>query len=176
VWSASKHKHLRARALATNASSGLDLLTPRLRNATEADLRQAREVVERAIEEAAVLNRKRLENPRRNNYGLQKGTKVFDRRDDESQAPPLLTITDDIAAAAALVAEADAIDENLVLTNGTSAVPEAGVKETRQTSAFWMESIQRRGSWPWGSNSADFKVFRNVKDYGAKGDGKTVSP
>ncbi|KAH8901136.1 pectin lyase-like protein [Thozetella sp. PMI_491] len=36
-----------------------------------------------------------------------------------------------------------------------------------------MANISRSGSWPWGSNAAGFKVYRNVKDYGAKGDGVT---
>ncbi|KAL8305540.1 hypothetical protein RB600_008430 [Gaeumannomyces tritici] len=174
VWSASKHRQLRARTLAANVSTGTitgHVTTPgRLHNATEADLRRAREIVERAIEEANVLNRKRLENPRRNNYGLQEGTKIFGR-DDSEASPPLLVITNEIADAAALVAEAEALGENLVGLNDTLAA--AGAKETRQDSGFWMESIQRRGSWPWGGNSPDFKVFRNVKDYGAKGDGVT---
>jgi glucan 1,3-beta-glucosidase len=34
---------------------------------------------------------------------------------------------------------------------------------------FWMSSIQRQGTVPYGS--ADYQVFRNVKTCGAKGDG-----
>ena len=40
--------------------------------------------------------------------------------------------------------------------------------ETRQSNAFWMGSIERQGT-VWGNDN--YKVFRNVKDYGAVGDG-----
>ncbi|KAF2874133.1 exo-beta-1,3-glucanase [Massariosphaeria phaeospora] len=39
-------------------------------------------------------------------------------------------------------------------------------------SAYWFEKIKRQGVAPFNP-SADYKVFRNVKDYGAKGDGST---
>jgi glucan 1,3-beta-glucosidase len=42
--------------------------------------------------------------------------------------------------------------------------------ETRQSSSYWMESIKRQGT-AWGNDN--IKIFRNVKDYGAKGDGST---
>jgi hypothetical protein len=35
---------------------------------------------------------------------------------------------------------------------------------------FWLEKIQHQGAAPF-AESASYKVFRNVKDYGAKGDG-----
>ncbi|KAG9080237.1 hypothetical protein FRC06_006909, partial [Ceratobasidium sp. 370] len=38
---------------------------------------------------------------------------------------------------------------------------------------YWMETIERRGSAPYSSDPDKYKVYRNVKDYGAKGDGKT---
>lgn len=37
--------------------------------------------------------------------------------------------------------------------------------------AFWMEDISHQGVAPYHSNS-DYQVFRNVRDYGAKGDGE----
>jgi glucan 1,3-beta-glucosidase len=40
------------------------------------------------------------------------------------------------------------------------------------TSAYWMANIQRQGAVAF-SNTTGYKVFRNVKDYGAKGDGST---
>ncbi|KAH7358317.1 pectate lyase superfamily protein-domain-containing protein [Plectosphaerella cucumerina] len=170
---ASTYNLLRTRALSssslTSSDSGDGPLTDRLRNVTETDLRQAREIVDQAIEEAAVLNQKRFENPRRNNYKLQDGTKIYDRDMTEDETP-LLAITEEIAEAAALVAEAEVFGDDLKLNN---TMPSLGIKETRQNSGYWMEGLKHQGSWPWGKNPASFKVFRNVKDYGAKGDGVT---
>lgn len=38
---------------------------------------------------------------------------------------------------------------------------------------FWMEAIKHQGTSPFNPNTAGYQVFRNVKDFGAKGDGKT---
>jgi hypothetical protein len=76
----------------------------------------------------------------------------------------LLTITDEIAEAAALVAEADAIGRAGNVTKRTVAA----------SGTFWMGSIARKGTVPWGDDPG-YKVFRNVLDYGAVGDGITVS-
>ncbi|EIN04108.1 exo-beta-1,3-glucanase [Punctularia strigosozonata HHB-11173 SS5] len=40
-------------------------------------------------------------------------------------------------------------------------------------SPFWMESIPHRGKAPFHADSNQYQVFRNVKDFGAKGDGLT---
>ena len=37
--------------------------------------------------------------------------------------------------------------------------------------SFWLEDIQHQGFAAYNANSSNFKVFRNVKDYGAVGDG-----
>lgn len=37
---------------------------------------------------------------------------------------------------------------------------------------YWMESIKHQGVAPFNGDSS-YKVFRNVKDFGAKGDGVT---
>ncbi|KAI0692746.1 beta-1,3-glucanase [Cerioporus squamosus] len=45
-------------------------------------------------------------------------------------------------------------------------------KGTAAASApFWLEQIQHRGTAPFSSNPGGYQVFRNVKDFGAKGDG-----
>lgn len=48
--------------------------------------------------------------------------------------------------------------------NGTSS------GTTGAASSFWMSSISRQGTVAFGTSG--YKVFRNVMDYGAKGDGK----
>jgi hypothetical protein len=40
-------------------------------------------------------------------------------------------------------------------------------------SVFWLEGISHEGTSPFLSNGSSWKVFRSVKDYGAKGDGVT---
>jgi glucan 1,3-beta-glucosidase len=37
---------------------------------------------------------------------------------------------------------------------------------------FWMQNIDHRGVMPYNGD-AGYKVFRNVKDFGARGDGET---
>ncbi|KAF1986774.1 glycoside hydrolase family 55 protein [Aulographum hederae CBS 113979] len=55
------------------------------------------------------------------------------------------------------------------LPESAVTAPQAGV--TAAASSYWMSSVQRQGTTPFGA--AGYKVFRNVKDYGAKGDGAT---
>lgn len=40
-------------------------------------------------------------------------------------------------------------------------------------SGYWLADIQRQGVAPYNPNKDAYKIFRNVKDYGAKGDGST---
>jgi hypothetical protein len=114
-----------------------------------------------------------LAKPLRNTYGLKPGTVVGGSIVLEGNATtnpnqdvtPLLQITDQIAEAAALVAEADA-----VATTGNAAERAVAAAGT-----YWMQSLARKGTVPWG-NDPEYVVFRNVLDYGAVGDGVTVSP
>lgn len=157
---------------------------PLVQKASAADLARARDIVAEAIAASAKLNKARLENPARNRYRLKpgtvigsetvdkRGTRFFCRRDsnDTAASPPLLEITDEIAWAAALVAEADAVaPEGVNLTSPASSniTRRAPVRGT-----YWMETIDRRGTVPWGDDPT-YKVFRNVLDYGATGNGVT---
>ncbi|KAI1798684.1 glycoside hydrolase family 55 protein [Daldinia bambusicola] len=45
--------------------------------------------------------------------------------------------------------------------------------EERATSTYWYETISHQGISAFSANRATYKIYRNVKDYGAKGDGKT---
>lgn len=39
--------------------------------------------------------------------------------------------------------------------------------------AYWMEDVQHQGISSFNSDPSSYEVFRNVKDFGAKGDGVT---
>lgn len=90
--------------------------------------------------------------------GISRRTEAIEKRS------PVAYITPSVAEAAALVAEYDAAMGNIDHS--------AHLKVKRQgAGAFWMESVAH-GSASFNGD-AGYKVFRNVKDYGAKGDGVT---
>ncbi|KAK8070332.1 glycoside hydrolase family 55 protein [Apiospora phragmitis] len=96
-------------------------------------------------------------------------------------------VNETVAMAAALVAEADYANAEPVtyptltpemaqlrsqLRGSPMESPSNLTKRSKQS--WWMEEIEHLGRVPYGgSENDDYKVFRNVKDYGAKGDGKT---
>lgn len=66
------------------------------------------------------------------------------------------------------------IAQLLLLVGLASAVPmPEGLEATTEVAAaassnFWVANIKRQGLVAFG-NGADYKVFRNVRDFGAKG-------
>jgi hypothetical protein len=42
-----------------------------------------------------------------------------------------------------------------------------------QPASYWYEDIEHNGLSPFATNATGWKVYRNVKDYGATGDGTT---
>lgn len=92
-------------------------VTPLLKQNTLVDIQEARRTVERAWAESQKRNKIRIANPRRNNYPLRSGTGStggmvrrnvsVESNNAGRTASPLLDITAEVAAAAALVAEAD---------------------------------------------------------------------
>jgi hypothetical protein len=56
-----------------------------------------------------------------------------------------------------------AIDETLVQG------PEPRALHTRQATSYWLADISKQGIAAFNSNPGSYKVWRNVKDYGAKG-------
>lgn len=47
-------------------------------------------------------------------------------------------------------------------------MPQSNMAATAPTSGFWMANIKRQGTVAFG-NSTSYQIFRNVKDFGAKG-------
>jgi glucan 1,3-beta-glucosidase len=48
------------------------------------------------------------------------------------------------------------------------AAPTPQASTAASSSGFWMANIQRQGTVAFG-NSSSYQIFRNVKDFGAKG-------
>ena len=58
-------------------------------------------------------------------------------------------------------------------TSLVEAIPAStpSTTNTNAASSYWLADIKRQGTVPFGSS--DYKIFRNVHDYGAKGDGSS---
>ncbi|GLA17146.1 hypothetical protein AnigIFM62618_004269 [Aspergillus niger] len=59
-----------------------------------------------------------------------------------------------------------------------NAVPTSGSVDVTshlavRASDYWVGTIKRQGSVPFGNTTSSYAIYRNVKDYGAKGDGST---
>lgn len=112
---------------------------------------QAREVVDAALADWASYNKARFDNPRHNVYSpTPESVLGSTKRDTSDSVLAIPDVTEDIANAAALVAE---IDAAAGFRNGTILPP---IKK-RAGTAFWMETISRSGSQPYGGDSS-YKV------------------
>lgn len=152
-----------------DAPSNTPETTPLVKNATAADIAAARKLVDAAISQSGDMNRARFSNMARNHYSLKPGTKIggstvqrrLGKRDDTP--PPLFQVTPELAAAAALVAEADALvmseNSTSIAVNGTITAQEKRAIIDRAIGTFWMETIDRKGTVPWGNN-ATYKVSK----------------
>jgi Pectate lyase superfamily protein len=137
------------------------LLTPALENrnvATESEIDDARRLVAAVISEQGKRNAWLMSNPRRNEghrsfRGVLRNASSWDFK----QNPKVIE-------AAAIVAEADAKAE-LASSNLTA-------QEAQAEPYYWFADAasRDRGKVPFG-NDPNYVVFRNVKDYGAVGDG-----
>ena len=69
----------------------------------------------------------------------------------------------------------DAVPVSSIAPAAPTSLPPSGPAASgsaQSPSSYWLSSIQRQGAVPFG-NSTSYKVYRSVKDYGAKGDGST---
>ncbi|PPQ78469.1 hypothetical protein CVT25_011864 [Psilocybe cyanescens] len=62
---------------------------------------------------------------------------------------------------------------SIVLGLGTTCSTPLGAGTSGSNDPFWMQSIKHQGKSAFNSNPNGYTVFRNVKDYGARGDGVT---
>ncbi|KAJ7043175.1 pectate lyase superfamily protein-domain-containing protein [Mycena alexandri] len=61
----------------------------------------------------------------------------------------------------------------LVNSLGTTCTTPLGAGTALATDPFWMQNIKHQGIAAFNANPTTYQVFRNVKDFGAKGDGVT---
>ncbi|KIL63761.1 glycoside hydrolase family 55 protein [Amanita muscaria Koide BX008] len=59
----------------------------------------------------------------------------------------------------------------VVLSLGTACPSPLGAGTAAAGDSFWLQNIKHQGTSAHHANPSSYKVFRNVKDYGAKGDG-----
>ncbi|PQK16327.1 hypothetical protein BB8028_0006g06470 [Beauveria bassiana] len=155
---------------------------PSSANATR--LERARQIVRLAQQEADTRNQQRFANPRVNNYYDRHGSGAKRARALDNAS---LRINETVTAAAAILAEANEANATTVDHSKYTLPPNIAAKISQLdgdsylakrsppgSKSFWMESIVHDGLVPFGgSATSGYKVFRNVKDYGAVGDGKT---
>lgn len=140
---------------ATNSS--LSVSINKHGNRTQQSISDARGIVAAAISEAATLNKARIQNPRHNQYTTKPTNSRKSRRQDDV---PTLTITPEISAAAAIIAEveaATAVKNDTQQTVNYSAITSfrnRGKVHKRATGNFWMENIDHLGTQPFGGNSS----------------------
>ncbi|ATY64150.1 Glucan 1,3-beta-glucosidase [Cordyceps militaris] len=164
-------------SLMTNGTSG-----PYSANSTK--LERARQIVRQAQQEADTRNQERFANPRVNNYYHSHGSGAKRARALDNAS---LRINATVTAAAAILAEANEANATTV-DHSKYALPLDIASKISQldgdsylakrsppgSKSFWMETITHDGRVPFGgSSTSGYKVFRNVKDYGAVADGKT---
>lgn len=54
---------------------------------------------------------------------------------------------------------------------GSSCTAPLGGGIASPSEPYWLETIRHQGSSPFHSDPSSYQIFRNVKDFGAKGDG-----
>lgn len=59
----------------------------------------------------------------------------------------------------------------LLLVQGAPAPLPVPATQAAATSSYWLANIARQGTVGYGT--ASYQIFRNVQDFGAKGDGST---
>ncbi|OAA60752.1 LysM domain protein [Cordyceps fumosorosea ARSEF 2679] len=151
---------------------------------SSATLDRALQIVQQAQREFDSRNKARFADPRINNY--------YDRHSGHANKARALDrvslyINETVTTAAAIVAAANEgnvtkVDYSKYVLPAEIASKIASFEEDSDLikrsppgtgASWWMETIRHDGKVPFGGSANDgYKVFRNVKDYGAVGDGK----
>lgn len=136
------------------------------KNFTTASVAAAKRIVEEAQNRSAEYNQARWKNMSRNQYRLKPGTIVggtgaVPKPALRKRSPlPDFVITSEIEAAAALLTEFEASGMSINNQTGTdrNSTDRMMVASAAAAGSFWMESIARKGTVPWG-NDPSYKVL-----------------
>lgn len=60
--------------------------------------------------------------------------------------------------------------EDDTFASSDAVVLDARLQPRASTDGYWLNDLSGKGIAPFNPNPAAYKVFRNVKDYGAKGE------
>ncbi|WPH01345.1 glycoside hydrolase family 55 protein, protein [Acrodontium crateriforme] len=147
-------------------------------------IQEAERLIAAAVEQQSIYNAFRVANPRRNNYRHDPKPNSSKLRRDSYDGPAPPSLNETVLAAAALIAEVDALSQ---LANGTynndtrlasqileTLTPSDHGKRHAEADGYWLPELSGDGLPPMGYDSS-YPVLRVVTDakYGAKGDGVT---
>ncbi|KAI0452791.1 pectate lyase superfamily protein-domain-containing protein [Xylaria acuta] len=150
------------------------------------ELAAARKLVDQAALEQSAFNEWTINNPRKNNYHHKTpGEQPVRRRG----APPRPIFNQATLDAVKLVGDVDAQDmfdngtfpdyanDSRMRSHGTfdgddGAASKGNLTKRQNEGGWWLGRLDHTGSMPFGGNSS-YRVWRNVQDYGAAGDGIT---
>lgn len=65
------------------------------------------------------------------------------------------------------------VDSVRAASSGSQRDLDASSYAQSRSCSYWLEDIKHQGIAAFNPNPREFRVFRNVKDFGAKGDGST---
>ncbi|KAK6535514.1 hypothetical protein TWF694_001969 [Orbilia ellipsospora] len=130
----------------------------RVRGTTPKQVAAARAIIKKAQGQAAILNKKRFEHPFTTNSSWVPPTK--NRKQNVNSSPPTLyQASEEVARAAALLTEYDAVHKHL---SQNLNVTKRDILQKR-ASSWWMANKVHRGKWPFNTDST-YQVFRDVTD------------
>jgi hypothetical protein len=144
------HNHLQERAVPDGNVNPV-----RQGNFTQQEIHSAQTIVDEALDKLEELNKARLASPSRNQYRPRP-----DGRPAATAEEPAFKMTNELAAAAFLVAELDSSSGFTVASaNATHEAPES---RAEAAAAFWMQGMKQKGSWPWGTNAGNHVVRESL--------------
>ena len=125
--------------------------TKSFRGLSQSAVENAKRVVDAALVDWATYNKARFENPKHNVYSpTPESVSGSQKREETGPVLDSPDISEDVANAAALLAEIDAASG---FRNGTVLPP----LKKRAGGSFWMETMSRSGSQPYGGDN-NYKV------------------